>query len=134
MGVFGVYPKFTSTGNYEMDKESIPLQMGQAGMLKSQVLINDVLGQICHECFGMDIVFTQDLKALFPDITFALRLAILDFSQYGDYDPLPILPEQEWQIKNEVVKLYGSEGISDYLVDPTLKAQQNVPIKQQTQA
>ena len=134
MGVFGVYPKFTSTGSYELDKECIPLQMGQGGLIKSQTLINDVLGQIAYENFGLDIVFNKNLKTLWPDITFAVRLAILDFSEYGDYDPLPILPEQEWQIKKEVVQLYSAEGISDYLVDPTLKAQQNIPIKQQYQA
>src|SRR5574343_1159477 len=46
MGIFGVYPKYSTDGYYETDNEFIPLQMGQSGMLKSQALINDLLGQI----------------------------------------------------------------------------------------
>lgn len=62
-----------------------------------------------------------------------MRLAILDFSQYDDWDILPILPEQEWQIKQEVIKLYSQVGIADMVVDPTSKQLQNQPTQQQKQ-
>lgn len=133
MGVFGIYPKYTLDGNYEYDKEFIPLQMGQAGLIKSQSLINDLLGQVGYENFGLELIFTKDIKSLFPDVVLAMRLAILDFSQYGDWDVLPLLPEQEWQIKQEVFKLYSVEEVADYLVDPTVKGQQGLPLKQQQQ-
>lgn len=133
MGVWAIYPKYTTTGNYELDKEFIPLQMGQGALLKSQPLINNLLGQTGYETFGTDIIFTQDLKTIFPDIVLAMRLAIMDISQYGDYDLLPILPEQEWTIKQEVMKLYSSVGIADSLVDITTKQQQNIPLKEQQQ-
>ena len=133
MGVFGVYPKYTTNGNYELDKEFIPTQMGQSALLKSQSLINDILGQVSRETFGMDIIFSKDLPSLWPEIVVGMRLAILDFSQYGDWDVLPLLPEQEWQIKQEVFKLYSAEEVADYLVDPTVKGQQGLPLKQQQQ-
>lgn len=134
MGIFAVYPKYDAFGNYDLDKEFIPLQMGQAALIKSQRLLNGLLGQTGYENFGNDIVFTSDIKSLFPNILIAMRLAIMDISQYGDFDPLPILPEQEWQVKKEVLQLFGGEGIADMLIDPTTKTQQNVPIRQQQQA
>lgn len=133
MGVFGIYPKFTTDGNYELDKEFIPLQMGQGGLLQSQLMINDLLEQVGYEVRGGEVWFTKDLLALFPDIQLGMQLAIMDISQYGDYDLLPILPEQEWQIKQEVIKLYAIEPNADYLVDVTSKQQQNVPTTQQKQ-
>lgn len=134
MGVFGIYPKYESNGNYELDKEFIPLQMGQSALLKSQPMINDLLGQIGYENYGISIVFTKDIKTMFPNIVLAMRLAVLDFSQYSDYDVLPLLPEQEWQIKQEVIKLYSGVGVADMLTDPTVKQQQNIPVTQQKQS
>lgn len=133
MGVFAIYPKYNTNDNYELDKELIPLQMGQAGLLKSQLMINDLLGQVGYETFGGEIVFTKDIKALFPDVVLAMRLAIMDVSQYGDYDLLPLLPEQTWQIKQEVIKLYSGVGTADMLVDATTKQQQNIPLQGQKQ-
>jgi|SRR6185503_13126133 len=133
MGVFAIYPKYTLNGNYEYDKEFIPLQMGQAGLLQSQPLLNDLLGQVGYENFGMELIFTKNIKALFPNVVLAMRLAIMDISLYSDYDPLPILPEIEWQIKQQVVSLYSKEPLTDLVVDVTSKQQQNVPVKQQEQ-
>jgi len=133
MGVFGIYPKYESNGNYELDKEFIPLQMGQSALLKSQPMINDLLGQVGYENYGISIVFTKDIKTMFPNIVLAMRLAVLDFSQYDDYSILPLLPEQEWQIKQEVIKLYSGVGVADLLVDASNKQQQNIPVPQQKQ-
>jgi len=133
MGIFAIYPKYELRDNYELDKEFIPLQMGQGGLLKSQPMINDLMGQVGYENFGNDVIFTKDIKAMFPDVVVAMRLAIMDISEYGDYDPLPVLPEMEWQIKQEVIKLYSGVGVADMLVDSTVKQQENVPITQQKQ-
>jgi hypothetical protein len=134
MGVFAIYPKYTLGGNYEYDKEFIPLQMGQAGLLKSQPLLNDLLGQVGYENFGMEIIFTKDIKQYFPDVVLAMRLAIMDISQYGDYDPLPVLPEMEFTIIQEVYKLYVSEKSPEKLVDSTAKETQSIPLRQQQQS
>jgi len=134
MGVFAIYPKYRNIDRrYDLDNEYIPLQMGQAGLIKSQLMINDLLGQVGYEVFGNEVVFTKDIKLQFPEITVAMRLAIMDVSLYDDYDILPITPEIEWQIKQEIFKMYSEEPLADKLVDSTVKAQKNVPIKQQQQ-
>lgn len=134
MGVWAIYPKYTTLGNYELDKEFIPLQMGQGGLLKSQLQISDLLGQVGYETFGDSVIFTKDIKALFPDVVVAMRLAIMDISQYGDYDILPILPEHEWDVITEVYKIYSSQPLPDKVVDTTVKEDKNIPLIQQKQA
>lgn len=131
MGIWAIYPKYDPRGSYELDKEFIPLQMGQGSLIKSQPLISDLMGQVGYENFGMDVIFTKDLKTLFPDIKVAMRLAIMDISLYSDYEPLPILPEQEWQVINEVYKVYASQVVPDKLVDPTVDEGKNLPTAQQ---
>ena len=133
MGIYAIYPKYTLDGNYEYDKEFIPLQMGQFGLLQSQKLLNDLMGQVGYENYGMELMFTKNIKSYYPDVVLAMRLAIMDFSLYGDYDPLPILPEMEWQVKKEVLALYSKEPLTDLLIDDTSKQQQNVPVKDQKQ-
>lgn len=133
MGVFAIYPKYRDIDRgYDLDKEFIPLQMGQAALIKSQLMINTLLGQVGYEVFGTEVVFTQDIKQQYPEIVLAMRLAIMDFDQYDDYDILPITPEMEWQIKQEVFALYMKQPLPDKLVDSTVQTT-NVPIKQQQQ-
>lgn len=127
MGVFSVY--LTELP----EQEFIPLQMGQYNLIRSQPLISDLLGQIGYETFGLELIFTKDIPQLYPDQTLSMRLAILDITQYSDYDILPVLPEQVWQIKQEVIKLYGGEPVADYVVDSTSKSLQGTPINQQQQ-
>jgi hypothetical protein len=55
----------------------------------------------------------------------------MDISLYGDWDVLPILPEQEWQVINEVYKLYSTQVVPDKLVDPTVDETKNTPTSQQ---
>jgi len=133
MGVWGIYPKFTTDGFYDFDKEFIPLQAGQAALLKSQAQINELLGQYGYEVFSDAAVFNLDLKALFPQIKLAMRLAIMDISQYGDYDILPLPPEMEWDVIKEVYQLYSSQPLPDKLVDATVSENTNVPLIQQKQ-
>lgn len=134
MGVFAIYPKTSENGDYDLDKEFIPLQMGQGALLKSQVLINDLLGQIGYECYGNEIRYTKDLTAIYPYIRVAMRLVIMDISQYDDYDALPILPEHEMQVKQMVIAMYSKEPIADKLVDSDVKENVAVPIIQQRQS
>jgi len=133
MGVFAIYPKYTTTGNYQTKQEFIPMEMGHGAFMDSQPLINDLLGQTGYECFGNEIIYDKDLVSLYPDIVVAMRLAVMDISQYGDYDVLPLLPEHEAIIKQEVFKMYSGIGIADKIVDSTTKALQNVPLPQQKQ-
>jgi len=116
--------------------EFIPLQNGQWGLLQSQPLINDLLGQCGYENYGMQIVFTKDISS--GDVNnptkVSMRLVIMDISQYGDFDPLPILPEMEFSVKQQVCALYGAEMVSDKVIDPGRKEMKGVPINQQSQS
>jgi hypothetical protein len=127
MGIWSVY--LTSNPSDEF----IPLQMGQSNLIKSQPLLNDLLGQIGYEPLGgMDISFTKDLPLLFPNETLSMRLAIMDMAQYGDYDVLPLPPEFEWQVISEIYKLYSTQPIPDKVVDPTQKELKGVDPNKQT--
>lgn len=125
----GVYQVF-SQGDYF--SEFIPLQLGEASMIRSQGLVSDLSGFVGYETSGLDVIFTKDLTTPNVPTYVTIRLVILDFTQYSDYDPLPLPPEYEWQIKQEVYKLYMNEQIPDKLVDPGVK-QPGTPIPQQTQ-
>lgn len=133
MGVWAVYPRYANDQNYKYDKEFIPLQMGQAALLKSQVLISDLLGQVGYECFGDKLIFTKDIKALFPEVVLAMRLAVMDISQYGDYDLLPVTPEMETEIIRQVVQLYSQQPTPDKIVDSSVKEMKGIPTPQQKQ-
>jgi hypothetical protein len=127
MGVWSVYP------SGKPDEEFIPLQMGQSSLIKSQPMINDLLGQVGREVQGDKVVFTKNVVPPGRTFTVDMKLVVMDVSQYGDWDILPVLPEMEWQIKQEVFKLYGMENVSDMLVDSTTKQQQGLPLKEQQQ-
>lgn len=126
----GVYQIFDPAN---MDCPFIPLEMGQYGLLKSQPLINDLLGWTGYEWYGKDIIYTKDLTQPDP-ITVSMRLIVLDISQYSDYDILPVPADMEWEIVQEVYKLFSTEPIADKLVDSGVNEQRNVPINQQQQS
>lgn len=126
----GVYQIFDPAN---MDCPFIPLEMGQFGLLQSQPLINGLLGQVGYEWYGTDIIYTTDLTQP-TAIEVTIRLVVLDMSQYSDYDILPVPADMEWEIIQEVVKLYSGEPVGDKLVDPNSNEQVNVPIQQQAQS
>ncbi len=116
-----------------MDCPFIPLEMGQYGLLQNQPLINNLLGQVGYEWYGTDIIYTTDLTQPTP-IEVTIRLVVLDIGQYSDYDILPVPADMEWEIVQEVVRLYSAEPVGDKLVDPNSNEQVNVPIQQQMQS
>ena len=128
MGVWSIFP------SGEPDNEFIPIEMGQASLIKSQPLINDLLGQAGYEVYGNQVIFTKDLTPPTGTYKVSMRLVIMDVEQYGEWDPLPILPEMEMQIKQEVIKLYSAQPIGDKLVDSSSKENQGVPLRQQQQS
>lgn len=126
----GVYQIFSQADYFT---EFIPLQLGEASMIRSQGLVGQLSGFTGYEVSGLDCIFTQDLTIPNTNVYVTARLVILDFMQYSDYDPLPLPPEMEHTIKQEVYKLYATEIVPDKLVDPGVK-EGKTPIKQQEQA
>lgn len=128
MGVWSIYP------SGKPENEYIPLQMGQSNLLRSQPMINDLLGQVGYEVLGERIRFTQDLtNGGTENPTVDMRLAVLDMEQYDDYTMLPIPPEWEWDIIKEVYALYSTQPIPDKVVEATAKELIKVPINDQRQ-
>lgn len=128
MGVFSLW-----LDGYE-DNEFIPLQIGQSSLIKSQPLINNLLGQVGYEVSGLQITLTKDLSLLYPNKTLSARLVIMDIDQYGDYDTLPLPPEMEWDVVTEVYKMYSTQPLPDKVVDDTVKENKNIPLTQQKQS
>lgn len=128
MGVWSVYP------SGKPSEEFIPLQMGQINLLKSQPMINELLGQVGYEVLGERLRFTQDLtNGGAQSVTVDMRLAILDMDNYDDYTMLPIPPEWEWDIVKEVYGMYSTQPIPDKVVEATAKEQIKIPINDQRQ-
>lgn len=129
MGVWSVFP------SDDPDKEFIPVPMGQFALLQSQPLLSNLLNQCGYSVYGDQVLFTKNLSTPNPNdpLKVSMRLAIMDISLYGDFDPLPVLPEMEWQIKQQVCAMYGAEVVADKIVDPGRKEQKGIPINQQNQ-
>ncbi len=125
----GVYQVFAQSDYFT---EFIPLQLGEASIIRSQGLVSALSGFTGYEVSGLDVIFTQDLTLPNTLVYVTVRLVILDFSQYGDWDPLPLAPEQEWEIKQQVYKLYMNEQIPDKLIDPGVK-EGKIPLAAQRQ-
>lgn len=126
----GVYQVFSQSDYFS---QFIPLQQGEAEMIRSQGLVSDLSGFTGYEVSGLDVIFTKDLTIPNTNVYVTIKMAILDFTQYSDYDPLPLPPEYEWQIKQQVYQLYMNEQIPDKLVDPGVK-EGKTPLAQQQQA
>jgi hypothetical protein len=125
MGVWDIMPSSES-----VSIEFVPLQLGQIKLKKSQPMLSNLLGQCGYEVHGMEIIFDQPIHSMGIS-TLDMRLIVMDISQYGDFDPLPILPEQEWEVINQVYKLYTTQPTPDKLVDPTVDESKGNPVNQQ---
>ena len=112
MGVFHV------SRNTDINDGFIPLQTGQLALIKGEKLISDILGQVGYEVVGGDIIFNKDLTTE-TGVTITVRLAIMDISKYGDYDPLPLPADMEATIVQECFKLFAVQGQGSKIVDPS---------------
>src|SRR6185312_2467558 len=83
----------------------IPLQNGQANFIKSQNLINNLLGTVGYEVRDGYVVFTEDITSVSGQNVNAvdMQLVTMDLDKYGDYDLLPIGSDMAAQIITEVV-------------------------------
>lgn len=84
----------------------IPLLAGQEIMLRSQPLINDLMGQVGYTVKGTRIDFTKDIK-LMGASTVNMTLVVMDISTYDITDPLPIPADMLDQIINELVEQFS---------------------------
>lgn len=125
MGVYSIYDPANPVNEF------IPIEMGHANLLNSQPILNDII-YIGYENFGMEIRFNTDLTLLSVPFV-SMRLVVLDISLYSEWDPLPIIADQEYTIKKEVLALHGMQmAPADKLVNFNKEQHQPVQTQQQT--
>lgn len=125
----GVYQLFPQSDYFA---EFIPMELSRLGLIQSQPIVSNLSGYTGYEVSGLDVIFSKDLTIPNVAVYVTARLVILDFAIYGDWDPLPMPPEMEWPVKQEVLKLYSIEKIPDKLVEPLVK-EGGIPTTQQEQ-
>lgn len=97
VGIYQIYnPEFP-------DFPFIPLLKGQRGLLRTDSLLNDVLGQITYEPQNNTVTFSKDLLLIdCPVVT--MELCVMDMSLYSETDPLPIPADFEQTIIDELMQ------------------------------
>lgn len=98
--------------------EYIPIEPGYAAHLKTQKLINDVLGNVCRETLDGWVVFSEDITST-QGVNFVdMKLVVMDFEHYGDYDILPIPADIAADIIKDVLAVLMPTPPPDKRVDP----------------
>ena len=114
MGVFHV--SLTS----DLDNPFIPLQHGQNAFVKTQTLINTLLGQVGYEVADGYVIFTENLLARAVPVTQVfMRLVVMDFEKYSDYDMLPLPADMAGDVVKEVYAMILPTPQPDGRVDST---------------
>lgn len=118
----------TPTGDRILGNPMIPLQAGQGYLLQADALLNDLLGQFGYETTGRSIVYTSDITTL-GVIKVDMKLVVLDMSQYGINDILPIPSDYEAEIEEKLIQEFApvvaKTGMVSNFTNPT-----QAPIKQ----
>lgn len=106
----------------------IPLLRGQRGLLRTDALLNDMLGQVTYEPKNTTLTFSKDLLLMdCPEVT--MELCIMDLSLYSVTDPLPIPADYEQQIVDELVQAFAPITPETGIVNPYNTADQKQPIR-----
>lgn len=94
----------------------IPLRSGQFYFLKSMELINDITG-LYYEVNGRKVTLFRNVT----DFGFTeayVKLMVMDFSQYADTETLPLPPEIESIIIQQVLQIYSPTPETLRISDP----------------
>jgi hypothetical protein len=84
----------------------IPLLAGQRHLLRTDALLNDLMGEVGYEVIGKTLKLTKDLTP-FQITTATLQLVVMDISLYGENDMLPIPADYEQQIIDDLIKAFA---------------------------
>lgn len=122
VGIFLIYdPAFP-------DMPFIPLQRGQKAMLRVDEILGNIMGLIAYEPKNNVIIYNQDIT-LFDIDEVTMELCVLDMSQYGITDRLPIPADMEERLVNELVMEFSPVVAESGAVNNWTSLTQN-PIKQ----
>jgi hypothetical protein len=83
----------------------IPMGSGQQDLLRSADMISNLMGQWAYEPNGLNIITDRDLTINNIEYLY-FRLIVADLSTLGDYDPLPLTPDMEFDIVQQVYQSF----------------------------
>lgn len=120
VGIFLIY------NSAHPDNPFIPIQRGQGALLKVDSLLNDLQGMISYEPKNNVVIYSKDIT-LFGFSTVTMELCVLDMSQYGITDTLPIPADMESRLVDELVQQFAPVTAESGIVDNFTTAGQNAP-------
>lgn len=119
MGVLAISPYNLDNATNVLTSQFIPIPMGHSVLVNGQPLIDSLLGHIGYEVHGLDVLFKTDITQSPYSITAAtVKLLVLDMSQYGDYDLLPIPSDMEAACVEQVYQMFSGEKPPVKIDDP----------------
>lgn len=102
-------------------------------LIIGQPVLSELSGCIAATQYGDKVQYTRDLTTPNVDTFVTIRLIVLDISQYGDWDILPIPPDMEADIVNQAYNMFVAEPVANKLDDPGRAQQAGIPVTKQTQ-
>lgn len=102
----------------------IPVQRGQMALLRTDSLLNDLMGQIAYEPKNNTVTFSKDITLLGIS-TVTMELCVLDVSQYSVTQTLPIPADMEQRVIDELVQQFSPVTAESGVVNPFTTAAQN---------
>jgi len=119
IGLYYIGPSTQSSSSNIINSQFIPVEPGQGFMMQNQPMISTMLGQVWYERHGKDVIFGTDITAAPNNITNVLvKMFVMDMSQYGDYDLLPIPADMEADAVAAVYALFSKEKSPDKIDNP----------------
>lgn len=109
------------------DSPFIPIQAGMRGLLKTDALLSDLLGQVSFEPKGKTVFFSKDLP-LFGIASVTMELLVMDMSQYGANDVLPIPADMEATLVERLYMIFSAVQPETAYVNPYSTITQNPPM------
>lgn len=100
VGIFGVDVAMSLGLN--LGWSFIPLQAGQNNLLRTDFLLNNLMGDVGYEPYGNKIVITKDVT-VYKVTKLDFQLIVFDISNYSETDILPIPADYEQQIIDELM-------------------------------
>jgi hypothetical protein len=126
IGLFSIHPMSLTVPSNFLNSQFIPIPPGHSVLLAGQPMINTLLGQVGYERRGRDVIFYTDITVTPYQIgQVSICMVVLDMTQYGDYDLLPIPADMEADCVAQVYNLFKGERPPDKVDDPI-----SIPVRQ----
>lgn len=119
LGVSSIGPQELTAPSNDLNSQFIPIPSGHSVLLNGQPMIDSLLGLIGYEVNGMYAIFKDDITQAPNNITAAVvKLVVMDISQYGDYDFLPIPADMEAPVIEQVFQMLSGQRPPNKVDDP----------------